>query len=82
MNIEAIINGMKADIEVNAASPISALVMLAVNNAPQGNAGHPGPNDWEVRNEAGALLGQTLIVGETLPDRARVFVNLHAGTGG
>ena len=82
MKIEAIINGMKAAIEVESTAPMSALVMLAINNAPQGNAGHPDPHDWQVRDEAGVLLGQTLIVGETLPDAARVFVNLQAGTGG
>lgn len=78
--ITTIVNGTAVEVKVNLNAPLHTLVTKALEQT--GNAGQP-PENWELRDEAGALLDLKKKIGEYHfgPD-VKLFLSLKAGAGG
>jgi uncharacterized protein DUF2604 len=75
-----VINGQPFMVEANVNAPLRTVVEKAL--ADSNNTGQPAEN-WELRNEAGALLELGKKVGDFhfAPD-TKLFLSLKAGVGG
>jgi len=75
-----IVNGEDVPVEANETSPIDTAKdkALAVSH----NTGRP-PNEWEIRNERGALLDPNTPVSDLdLINGSHLFLTLQVGFGG
>lgn len=78
--LEIIVNGQPTELEANLNAPLHTVIALALSQT--GNAGQP-PENWELRDMAGVLLGLEKKIEEfQFPPNARLFLNLKAGIGG
>lgn len=75
-----VINGQPFPITANVNEPLRVVVVKAL--AESKNSGQPAEN-WELRDEAGALLDLAQKVGEFhFAPGAKLFLSLKAGIGG
>jgi hypothetical protein len=80
LHLSVIVNGEPTLVEVNANAPLRTVIPPALHQS--GNAGQP-PENWELRDAAGALLDLDAKIGSFgFPADAKVFLNLKAGIGG
>jgi len=75
-----VINGQPFAVEANVNAPIRTVVEKAL--AKSNTTGQPAEN-WELRNDAGALLELAKKVGDfRFPAETKLFLSLKAGVGG
>ena len=75
-----VINGQPFTVEANLHEPLRTVVEKALEESK--NTGQPAEN-WELRNEAGALLDLAKKVGDYhFAPGAKLFLSLKAGVGG
>ncbi len=75
-----VINGQPFPVQANPHGPLLTVVAKALEESK--NTGQP-PDNWEMRDEAGALLDLTKKVGDFhFAVGAKLFLSLKAGVGG
>ena len=80
IQIEVVVNGQLTTVEANLEAPLKTIIPKALEQT--GNAGQP-PDNWELRDAAGALLDVTKKIEDFhFPPGIRLFLNLKAGVGG
>lgn len=80
IDLVVVINGQPFELTANVNEPLKAVVVKAL--ADSKNAGQP-PDNWELRDDAGALLDLAKKVGEfPFAAGAKLFLSLKAGVGG
>ncbi len=75
-----VVNGQPALVKANLNAPLQTVIPRALEQT--GNSGQP-PENWELRDAAGALLDLDRKIGDfNFPPDVRLFLNLKAGVGG
>lgn len=76
-----VVNGQPTTVTANRNAPLHSIIGQAL--AQTGNAAGQPPENWEFRDDAGAVLpGDQKIEDFGFPEGARLFLNLKAGVGG
>jgi Protein of Unknown function (DUF2604) len=80
IDLTIVVNGQPTIVRANKNAPLRTVIPRALEQT--GNAGQP-PDNWELRDAAGALLSLDQKIGDFnfQPD-VRLFLNLKAGIGG
>lgn len=80
IDLTIVVNGQPTVVRANKNAPLRTLIPRALEQT--GNSGQP-PDNWELRDAAGALLPLDQKIGEfNFPGDVRLFLNLKAGIGG
>jgi len=80
IDLVIVVNGQPTVVRANKNAPLRTVIPRALEQT--GNAGQP-PDNWELRDSAGALLPLDKKIGEfNFPPDVRLFLNLKAGVGG
>lgn len=80
LNLAIVVNGQPTIVHANKNAPLQTFIPRALEQT--GNAGQP-PDNWELRDSAGALLSLTQKIGDfNFAADVRLFLNLKAGVGG
>lgn len=80
VDLAIVVNGQPKVIQANNNAPLHTVIPRALEQT--GNAGQP-PENWELRDSAGALLDLDNKIGDFhFPVDVRLFLNLKAGMGG
>lgn len=80
LTITIVVNGQPIVVEANTNAPLHTVIPKAL--ADTQNVGQP-PDQWELRDVAGALLDPDKKIGELgLAAGVTLFLNLKAGVGG
>lgn len=77
VDLAVIVNGQPTVVEASPNAPLHSIIGKALEQT--GNSGQPAEN-WEFRNEGGALVDATLKVSDFAG--TKLFLNLKAGHGG
>ncbi len=76
-----VVNGQPTTVTANRNAPLHSIIGHAL--AQTGNAAGQSPENWELRDDAGAVLPGDQKIGDFgFPEDARLFLNLKAGVGG
>jgi hypothetical protein len=79
-DLAIVVNGQPTVVQANKNAPLHTVIPRALEQT--GNAGQP-PENWELRDAAGAPLPLDQKIGEFgFPADVRLFLNLKAGVGG
>ncbi len=76
--LTVVVSGTPVQVEASANASVRSVVPEALHKS--GQVGRP-EGDWELRDEAGNLLGPERKVGEFGPD-AMLYLSLKVGSGG
>lgn len=80
VELAIVVNGQPTMVRANKNAPLRTVMARALEQT--GNAGQP-PDNWELRDSAGALLPLDQKIEEfNFPAEVRLFLNLKAGVGG
>jgi hypothetical protein len=80
LDLTIVVNGQPTVVRANENAPLQTVIPRALEQT--GNAGQP-PDNWELRDAAGAVLPLDKKIGEfRFPSDVRLFLNLKAGVGG
>lgn len=80
IDLVIVVNGQPTVVKANKNAPLHTVISRALDQT--GNAGQP-PENWELRDAAGALLPLDQKIDEfNFPSGIRLFLNLKAGVGG
>lgn len=80
IDLVIVVNGQPTVVKANKNAPLHTVIPRALDQT--GNAGQP-PENWELRDAAGALLSLDQKIEEfNFPSDIRLFLNLKAGVGG
>jgi hypothetical protein len=80
IDLAIVVNGQPTVVHANKNAPLRTVIPRALEQT--GNAGQP-PDNWELRDSAGALLTLDKKIGDfNFPPDVRLFLNLKAGVGG
>jgi hypothetical protein len=80
IDLVIVVNGQPTVVKANKNAPLHTVIPRALDQT--GNAGQP-PENWELRDAAGALLPVDQKIEEfNFPSDVRLFLNLKAGVGG
>lgn len=80
VELAIVVNGQPTVIQANKNAPLHTVIPHALEQT--GSAGQP-PENWELRDSAGALLDLDKKIGDFhFPADVRLFLNLKAGVGG
>jgi hypothetical protein len=80
IDLVIVVNGQPTVVKANKNAPLHTVIPRALDQT--GNAGQP-PENWELRDVAGALLALDQKIEEfNFPSDLRLFLNLKAGVGG
>jgi hypothetical protein len=80
IDLVIVVNGQPTVVKANKNAPLHTVISRALDQT--GNAGQP-PENWELRDAAGALLPLDQKIEEfNFPSDIRLFLNLKAGVGG
>ncbi len=80
LELAVVVNGQPTLVQANLNAPLHTVIPRALEQT--GNAGQP-PENWELRDAAGALLDLDRKIGDfNFPPDVRLFLNLKAGVGG
>ena len=81
IDLAIVVNGQPTMVEANANAPLHSLIGRALEQT--GNAAGQPPENWEFRDDAGAILPGDQKIGDfNFPEDVRLFLNLKAGVGG
>lgn len=80
LQLAVIVNGQPTLVDAKANAPLRTIIPEALHQS--GNAGQP-PENWELRDAAGALLDLEAKIGSFgFSTDTKLFLNLKAGIGG
>lgn len=80
LSLTIVVNGQPTVVEANVNTPLHTVIPKALEQT--NNAGQP-PDNWELRDAAGALLdGAKKIQDYAFGSGIKLFLNLRAGVGG
>lgn len=80
IDLAIVVNGQPTVVRANKHAPLRTVIARALEQT--GNSGQP-PDNWELRDVAGALLSLDQKIGDfNFPADVRLFLNLKAGVGG
>ncbi len=80
LELAVVVNGQPTLVQANLNAPLHTVIPRALEQT--GNAGQP-PENWELRDAAGALLDLDRKIGDfNFPPDVLLFLNLKAGVGG
>ena len=80
LDLTVVVNGQPTTVAANIHEPLHAIIPKALEQT--GNMGQP-PENWELRDEAGAPLDPAKKVADYhFSPGVRLFLNLKAGVGG
>lgn len=80
IHLTIVVNGQPTVVSELKEAPLGAAIPKALSQT--GNAGQP-PENWELRDAAGAVLSLELEIAEyRFPPDVKLFLNLKAGVGG
>lgn len=80
-DLTIVVNGQPTRVKANINAPLHSIIGRALEQT--GNAAGQPAENWEFRDDAGAVLpGERKIGDFNFPEDVRLFLNLKAGVGG